>query len=85
MKRFVNRTRYYSLTGDVSRLSDAAVHDDALVVAVFLEDGDLDDFSAIRGEREMRRKINREISGNLCGVSWQFVSVNPNFSPVHPP
>ena len=54
MKRFVNRTRYYSLTGDVSRLSDAAVHDDALVVAVFLEDGDLDDFSAIRGEREMK-------------------------------
>ena len=33
-----------SLTGDVPRLSDAAVHDDALVVAVLFEDGDLDDF-----------------------------------------
>ena len=47
--RFVIHARY-SLTGNVSWLSNAAVHHDALVVAVFLEDGDLDDFSAIREE-----------------------------------
>ena len=37
----------HSLTGDVPGLPDAAVHDDALVVAVLLQDGNLDDFPAI--------------------------------------